>query len=97
MSFDLKDVRAAYQRSMNLIFHELIDKSVEVYIDDVVVKSVDVTAHVVDIRQAFAKMRHHGLKMNPAKYMFGVSVWNFFGFIVHNQSYRWIKTKSKLC
>ena len=41
MPFELKNVGATYQRAMNLIFHDLIGKNMEVYIDDVVVKSAD--------------------------------------------------------
>jgi len=39
MSFGLKNVGATYQRAMNLIFHDLIVKFMQFYIDDVVVKS----------------------------------------------------------
>ena len=39
MTFGLKNAGATYQRAMNYIFHKLIDRIVEIYIDDVVVKS----------------------------------------------------------
>ena len=45
MPFGLKNARATYQRAMNLIFHDLIRKCMEVYIDDVVVKSADFQNH----------------------------------------------------
>ncbi|CAL8992599.1 unnamed protein product [Prunus brigantina] len=56
---------------MNLIFHDLISRTVEVYIDDVVVKSPSRADHPGHLRQAFARMRAHGLKMNPKKCAFG--------------------------
>ena len=68
MPFELKNVRATYQRAMNLIFHNLIGKNMEVYIDDVVVKWGDFPQHLVDLEQSFIRMRHHSLKMNSAKY-----------------------------
>jgi hypothetical protein len=51
MTFGLKNVGATYQCAMNYIFHDLISKLVEVYIDDVVVKSVSIEGHLEDLRQ----------------------------------------------
>jgi hypothetical protein len=51
MTFGLKNVGATYQRAMNYIFHDLIGKLVEIYIDDVVVKSASVKGHLGDLRQ----------------------------------------------
>ncbi|CAL8989484.1 unnamed protein product [Prunus brigantina] len=77
MPFGLKNAGATYQRAMNLIFHDLIGRTVEVYIDDVVVKSPFKADHPEHLRQAFARMRSHGLKMNPKKCAFGVTAGNF--------------------
>ena len=85
MSFGLKNAGATYQRAMNAIFHDLIGTTVEVYIDDVVVKSKSRRTHLDDLRQAFLRIRRHHLKMNPAKYAFGVSADNFLGFLVHHR------------
>jgi hypothetical protein len=49
MTFGLKNAGATYQRAMNFIFHEYISALVEIYIDDVVVKSVDITKHLADL------------------------------------------------
>jgi hypothetical protein len=49
MTFGLKNAGATYQRAMNFIFHEYISTLVEIYIDDVVVKSVDITKHLADL------------------------------------------------
>jgi hypothetical protein len=68
---------------MNLIFHELLGNTVEVYIDDIVVKSTEFSSHIADLRKAFDKMRRYGLKMNPRKYAFGVSAGKFLGFVIH--------------
>ena len=85
MTFGLKNAGATYQRAMNFIFHEFISKLVEIYIDDVVVKSRDFTRHLVDLRKVLECTRKHGLKMNPNKCAFGVSAGQFFGFMVHQR------------
>jgi hypothetical protein len=70
---------------MNLIFHELHSIIIEVYIDDIVVKSAGLNSHLADLRIAFEKMRRYGLKMNPLKCAFGVSADKFLGFILHEK------------
>jgi len=70
---------------MNFIFHEFISKIVEIYIDDVVVKSGDFTRHLADLQKVLECTRKHGLKMNPNKCAFGVSVGQFVGFMVHQR------------
>jgi hypothetical protein len=55
----------------------------EIYIDDVVVKSDSVNNHLADLRLALERMRQYGLKMNPLKCTFGVSAGKFFEFIIY--------------
>ena len=50
MTFGLKNTGAMHQHAMNYIFHDLISRLVEVYIDDVVVKSVMQESHLADLR-----------------------------------------------
>ena len=83
MTFRLKNAGATYQRAMNYIFHELIGKIVEIYVDDVVVKSKVYQEHLADLRRALECTRRHVLKMNPNKCAFGVSAGQFLGFMVH--------------
>jgi hypothetical protein len=85
LTFGLKNAGATYQRAMNLIFHVLLGIIVEVYIDDIVVKSASIKSHLADLRLAFEKMRRYGLNMNPLKCAFGVSAGKFLGFIVHEK------------
>jgi hypothetical protein len=68
---------------MNYIFHELIGKIVEIYIDDVVIKSLNHDSHLKDVEKTLECTRKHGLKMNPNKCAFGVSAGEFLGFLVH--------------
>jgi hypothetical protein len=82
MTFVLKNVGATYQRAMNLIFHDLLGIILEIYIDDVVIKSDSMDSHLANLRLALERMRWYGLKMNPLKCVFGVSVGKFIGFII---------------
>jgi hypothetical protein len=77
MTFGLKNASATYQRAMNYIFHELIGKIVEIYIDDVVIKSLNHDSHLKDVRRTLECTRKHGLKMNPNNCAFGVSAGEF--------------------
>ncbi|KAM1052732.1 hypothetical protein ACFX2J_000318 [Malus domestica] len=95
MPFGLKNAGATYQRAMNAIFHDLIGQSMEVYIDDIVVKSKTEEQHLEDLRQALARMKIHKLKMNPKKCEFGVRAGNFLGFLVHQRGVEVDKNKSR--
>jgi hypothetical protein len=83
MTFGLKNAGATFQRAMSYIFHELIGKIVEIYIDDVVIKSLNHDSHLEDVKKTLECTRKHGLKMNPTKCAFGVSAGEFLGFLVH--------------
>jgi hypothetical protein len=85
MTFGLKNAGATYQRAMNFIFHEYIGTLVEIYIDDIVIKSGDITKHLTDLRKILECTRKYGLKMNPNKCAFGVSAGQFLGFMVHQR------------
>ena len=83
MPFGLKNAGATYQRAMNAIFHDMLGHHMEVYIDDIVVKSRRANEHVDHLRKSFERMKHHQLKLNPLKCAFGVCAWNFPRFLVH--------------
>jgi hypothetical protein len=83
MTFGLKNAEVTYQRAMNLFFHDLLGIIIEVYIDNIVVKSAGQDSHLADLHLAFERMRRFGLKMNPLKCAFGVLAGKFLGFIIH--------------
>jgi hypothetical protein len=56
MTFGLKNADATYQRAMNLIFHDLLEVVMEVYINDVVVKSVMIEDHMTDLKLSLERM-----------------------------------------
>ena len=94
MPFGLKNAGATYQWAMNSIFHDMLGRFMEVYIDDVVVKSDSFEQHLEDLKSAFQRMKKHELKMNPITCAFGVSTCNFVGFLVH---YRGIEVDKNKC
>jgi hypothetical protein len=61
MTFGLKNAGATYQHAMNYIYHDLIGKLVEIYIDDVVVKSTSTGGHLGDLCHVFERTRRFGL------------------------------------
>ncbi|XP_057432184.1 uncharacterized protein LOC130724933 [Lotus japonicus] len=95
MPFGLKNAGATYQRVMNTIFHEYIEKFMQVYIDDIVVKSKSQDVHIEHLKLSFEKMRKYGLKMNPLKCAFGVIAGQFLGFIVHKKGIEIDQNKAK--
>jgi hypothetical protein len=68
---------------MNLILNDFLVIIVEVYIDDIVVKSPGLGSHLADLHLAFERLHHFGLKMNHLKCAFRVSAGKFLGFIRH--------------
>ena len=82
MPFGLKNARATYQRCMLKCFGDLIGRTVEAYVDDIVVKSKRTDHLVADLEQTFAKLHANGIKLNPEKCVFGVPRGMLLGFIV---------------
>ncbi|RVW67552.1 Retrovirus-related Pol polyprotein from transposon 17.6 [Vitis vinifera] len=82
MPFGLKNAGATYQRLMTKIFKPLIGHTVEVYIDDIVVKSKTREQHVLHLQEVFHFLGKYGMKLNPSKCAFGVSAGKFLGFMV---------------
>ena len=80
MSFGLKNVGSTYQRMMTRI--PQLGKNIEVYIDDMVVKSKVVSEHVGDLENIFEILRKHKLCLNASKCSFGVRSGKFLGYIV---------------
>ncbi len=84
MPFGLKNVGVTYQRTMTAMFHDMMHREIEDYVDDIVVKSKKREDHLETLRKVFERCRLYKLKMNPLKCAFGVSVEKFLGFLVHN-------------
>lgn len=67
----------------------------QVYIDDIVIKSSSESDHLDHLRQSFERMRKHGLRINPLKCVFTVNVCDFLGFVVHKKGIKINHNKMK--
>ena len=85
MPFGLKNAGATYQRLVNRMFQKQIGTSMEVYVDDMLVKSTTAELHIAHLAEAFQILKKYNMKLNLAKCAFGVSVKKFLGFIVNNR------------
>ena len=82
MPFGLKNAGATYQRLVNHMFRPQIGQNIEVYVDDMLVKSLDEERHLDDLQETFNTLRRHQMKLNPNKCAFEVSSGKFLGFMV---------------
>ncbi|PKI43771.1 hypothetical protein CRG98_035838 [Punica granatum] len=64
MPFDLKNVGATYQRAMVTLFHDMMHKEVEVYVDDMIAKSKEGEDHVVNLKRLFDRLKEYKLRLN---------------------------------
>ena len=85
MPFGLKNARATYQRLVNHMFRPQIARNVEVYMDDMLVKSLDEGKHLDDLRETFNTLRRYNMKLNPSKCAFGFALGKFLGFMVSHK------------
>ena len=72
MPFGLKNAGATFQRLTNKMFSSMLGKIMEVYIDDMLVKSINVKYHVEHLEEYFNVLRNNGMKLNPEKCTFRV-------------------------
>jgi hypothetical protein len=72
MPFGLRNASATYQRCMQKCLFDQIGKNVQVYVDDIVIKTKVKDTLIDDIRQTFDNLRRFRMKLNPAKCTFGV-------------------------
>ncbi|CAJ2644717.1 unnamed protein product [Trifolium pratense] len=82
MPFGLKNAGATYQRLMDRVFSEQIGKNLEVYIDDMVVKTPEGNRHDEDLLDILGSVRKYNMRLNPAKCSFGVQAGKFLGFML---------------
>ena len=85
MSFRLKNAGATFQRMVNKVFKDLIGSTMEVYVNDMLVKSVQRTDHLQHLDEVFKLLRKYKVKLNPEKCTFRVASGKFFGYLVTQQ------------
>src|SRR3954465_575307 len=82
MPFGLKNVGATYQRMMQAFLQEQIGRNVQVYVDDIVIKTYKAATLLDDLREAFATLNKYRIKLNPKKCAFGVPAGKLLGYMV---------------
>ena len=82
MPFGLKNVGTIYQKMMTRMFESQLGKKLEIYIDDMVVKSKVEFEHVNDLENIFAILRKYKLRLNASKCSFGVELGKFLGYTI---------------
>ncbi|KAA3488361.1 RNA-directed DNA polymerase-like protein [Gossypium australe] len=82
MPFRLKNTGATYQRAMVTLFHDMMHKEIEVYVDDMIAKSRIEEEHIQVLRKLFLRLRKFQLKLNPRKCIFGARSGKLLGFVV---------------
>src|ERR1041384_7056868 len=95
MPFGLKNAGATYQRMATTIFHDLIHKEVEVYVDDMIIKTKTAEEHVVALEKVFQRLCKYNLKLNPTKCLFGATSEVFLGYLVSKRGIEIDPAKSK--
>ena len=82
MSFELKNAGATYQRAATTLFHDMMHKDVEVYVDDMIVKSRDREDYWAALEHFFQRIECFRLRLNPKKFTFGVTSGKLLGYMI---------------
>ena len=82
MPFGLKNAGTTYQRLVNCMFSHQIGRNVEVYVDNMLVKSKDEANHLDGLKETFSTLHKYNMKLNPTKCVFAVTSRKFLGFMV---------------
>ncbi|XP_020421233.1 uncharacterized protein LOC109949580 [Prunus persica] len=82
MPFGLKNAGATYQHLVNQLFAPLIGNTMEVYVDDMLVKSRTADQHIPNLSAMFTILKQYKMRLNPTKCAFGVASGKFLGFMI---------------
>lgn len=82
MPFGLKNAWATYQRAIVTLFHDMIHKEIECYVDDMIAKSHTEEEHLINLQKLFERLRKFRLRLNPNKCTFGVRSGKLLGFLI---------------
>ena len=85
MSFGLKNAGETYQQAMVALFHDMMHKEIEVYVDDMITKSRTEEEHLINLQKLFERLRKYQLRLNRAKCTFGVRSGKLLGFVVSHK------------
>ena len=82
MPFGLNNANATYQRVVNTIFHGMMHKTMEDYMDDTLVKSAKRNTHLQDLGPILDRMEKFSIRLNPKKCAFGITLGKLLGYVV---------------
>ena len=85
MPFELKNAGATYQRMALDLLHDMMHNKVEVYVDDMIMKSKNRESHITNLRRFFERIKEYRLRLNPQKCTFAVTMWKLLGFLVSDR------------
>ncbi|RDX72997.1 Retrovirus-related Pol polyprotein, partial [Mucuna pruriens] len=85
MSFGLKNASATYQRAMVALFHDMMHKEIEVYLDNMIAKSKTPEQHIEDLQKLFTRLQKYKLRLNSTKCTFGVKTGKLLNFVVNEK------------
>ena len=85
-----------YQWVMMALFHDMIHHEIEVYVDDMIVRSQTEEEHLIHLHKLFERLKKYKLKLNPNKCIFGVRYGKLLGFVVSGEGIEVNPAKSKL-
>ena len=78
----LRNAGCTFNRMIKEVLGDQLDRNISAYVDDVVVRSKKKEDHIQDLRETFANLRRHGLKLNPEKCVFGVRKGKLLGCMI---------------
>src|SRR3954462_4863895 len=82
MPFGLKNAGATYQRMMRAFLKDQIGRNVQVYVDDIIIKTYDANTLLDDLRETFVALNKYRIKLNPNKCAFGIPAGKLLGYMV---------------
>ena len=85
MSFGLNNAGATYQRMATAFLQGMMHNEVEVYVNDMIVKSKDRGSHIINLRKVFKRIKEYRWSLNPRKCTFGLTVGKLLGFLVSDK------------
>lgn len=85
MPFGLKNASSTYQKLVNMMFTKQICQIMEVYIDDMLVKSLEAEDHIANVQHAFSRLRKYNMKLKPSKFSSRVSSGKFLGHALRHR------------
>ncbi|EOY10242.1 Uncharacterized protein TCM_025612 [Theobroma cacao] len=95
MPFGLKNAGVTYQRAMVTLFHDMMHREVEVYVDDMIVKARKTEDHATNLERLFKRLRKFQLRLNPAKCTFGVTSRKLLGFVISERGQKLTRIRFK--